>query len=178
VWIKPSQSHETEVDGTLALLTEMQQQVGRKPQIAAAGSPTGWSRPRRLASATNRRMIGRSEAGIGKMYLDSKKRHGDLWARSRRIVAMQLDTDSKRIEHWLCVLRGAERQLQAARLPYNVDYAAGRLMNAKRELTRLGVDWRTYVSKAEEQLATARPGRIAKWPSHGDGPTDRAAGSR
>jgi hypothetical protein len=58
-------------------------------------------------------------------------------------------TDSKRIEHWLCVLRGAARQLDAARLRSDVDYAAGRLMNAKRELTRLGVAGaRTYSSEA------------------------------
>jgi hypothetical protein len=54
-------------------------------------------------------------------------------------------TDSERSKHWLCVLRGAERQLDAARLRSDVDYAARRLMNAKRELMRLGVDWRAYL---------------------------------
>jgi hypothetical protein len=70
-------------------------------------------------------------------------------------------TDSKRIEHWLCVLRGAERQLDAARLRSDVDYAARRLMNAKCELTRSAwIGARTYWSKsnkAEEQLATGAP---------------------
>jgi hypothetical protein len=56
-------------------------------------------------------------------------------------------TDSKMVEHWLCVLRGAERQLDAARLRSDVDYAARRLMNAKRELTRLGVDWPAHLLK-------------------------------
>jgi hypothetical protein len=54
-------------------------------------------------------------------------------------------TDSERIKHWLCVLRGAERQLDAARLRSDVDYAARRLMNAKRELAQLGVDWRAHL---------------------------------
>jgi hypothetical protein len=54
-------------------------------------------------------------------------------------------TKSKQIEHWLCVLRGAERQLDAAKLRSDVDYAARRLMNAKRELIQLGVDWRAYL---------------------------------
>jgi len=58
-------------------------------------------------------------------------------------------TDSKRIEHWLCVLRGAERQLDAAKLRSDVDYAAARLMNAKRELTRRGVDWRAHLLVGE-----------------------------
>jgi hypothetical protein len=54
-------------------------------------------------------------------------------------------TDSKQIQHWLCVLRGAERQLDAARLRSDIDYAARRLMNAKRELTRLGGEWRAHL---------------------------------
>ena len=54
-------------------------------------------------------------------------------------------TDSEKIKHWLCVLRGAERQLDAARLRSDVDYAARRLMNAKCELARLGVDWRAHL---------------------------------
>ena len=62
-----------------------------------------------------------------------------------RFVAVQVMTDSEQIKHWLCVLRGAERQLDAARLRSDVDYAAGRLMNAKRELARLGVDWREHL---------------------------------
>ena len=72
-------------------------------------------------------------------------------------------TDSEQIKHWLCVLRGAERQLDVAKLRSDVDYAASRLMNAKRELTRLGVDWRAHLLVgAEVQLATARSGRIAE----------------
>jgi hypothetical protein len=54
-------------------------------------------------------------------------------------------TDSEHIKHWLCALRGAERQLDAAKLRSDVDYAASRLMNAKRELIRLGLDWRAYL---------------------------------
>jgi hypothetical protein len=33
-------------------------------------------------------------------------------------------TKDKHIEHWLCVLRGAERQLDAAKLGSDMDYAA------------------------------------------------------
>lgn len=54
-------------------------------------------------------------------------------------------TEEKQIEHWLCVLRGAERQLDAAKLRSDVDYAARRLMNAKRKLKQLGVDWRAHM---------------------------------
>ena len=39
----------------------------------------------------------------------------------------------------------AERELDAARLCSDVNYASRRLMNAKRELSRLGVDWRPYL---------------------------------
>jgi hypothetical protein len=53
-------------------------------------------------------------------------------------------TADQRLEqrHWLSVLRGAERELEAARLRSDLNYAARLLMNAKRELSRLGVDWR------------------------------------
>jgi hypothetical protein len=64
-------------------------------------------------------------------------------------VTVQVDTDSKQIKHWLCVLRGAKRQLDAAKLRSDVDYAARRLMNAKRELTRLGVNWRAHLLDGE-----------------------------
>jgi hypothetical protein len=48
------------------------------------------------------------------------------------------------------VLRGAERQLDAARLRSDVNHAARLLMNAKRELSQLGVDWRAYLPEAAE----------------------------
>jgi hypothetical protein len=54
-------------------------------------------------------------------------------------------TKERQIEHWLCVLRGAERQLDVATRRSDVSYAASRLMNAKLELKRLGVDWRDYL---------------------------------
>jgi hypothetical protein len=54
-------------------------------------------------------------------------------------------TEDRHLEYWLGVLRTAERELDAARLRFDVNAAARRLMNAKRELTRLGVDWRAYL---------------------------------
>jgi hypothetical protein len=43
------------------------------------------------------------------------------------------------------VLLGAERQLDSAKLRSDVNYAARRLMNAKLELKRLGVNWRAHM---------------------------------
>jgi hypothetical protein len=62
-------------------------------------------------------------------------------------------TGDQRLEqrYWLSVLRGAEHELEAARLRSDLNYAARLLMNAKRELSRLGVDWRQYLP------ATASP---------------------
>ena len=54
-------------------------------------------------------------------------------------------TEDRHLEYWLGVLRTAKRELDAARLRFDVNAAARRLMNAKRELTRLGVDWRAYL---------------------------------
>jgi hypothetical protein len=54
-------------------------------------------------------------------------------------------TDSREIAHWGRALRSAERELDAARLRYEVAKAAHRLMEAKRELSWLGVDWRPYL---------------------------------
>jgi hypothetical protein len=66
-------------------------------------------------------------------------------------------TEAKQIEHWLCVLRGAERQLDAARLLSDVEYAARRLMNAKLELKRLGVDWRAHMLSPCGETPHRRP---------------------
>jgi hypothetical protein len=87
-------------------------------------------------------------------------------------------TDSKRIEHWLCVLRGAERQLDAARLRSDHDHAARRLMNAKLELARLGVDWREHllIERAASDGAPRPHRRIVKAMVRGT--PDRARGSR
>ena len=43
--------------------------------------------------------------------------------------------------------RAPQRRARAgrARLRFDLNAAARRLMNAKRELTRLGVDWRAYL---------------------------------
>jgi hypothetical protein len=67
-------------------------------------------------------------------------------------------TKERQIDHWLRVLRGAERQLDVAQRRSDVDYAASRLMNAKLELKRLGVDWRPRLMALPEQpLLTASP---------------------
>ena len=58
-------------------------------------------------------------------------------------------TDSREIAHWARALRSAERELDAARLRYEVAQAARRLMEAKRELSWLGVDWRPYLLPAD-----------------------------
>ena len=54
-------------------------------------------------------------------------------------------TEDRHLEYWLGVLRTAERELDAANRLFDLNTAAKRLMNAKRELTRLGVDWRAYL---------------------------------
>src|SRR5688572_2030724 len=48
-------------------------------------------------------------------------------------------------KYWLGVLRSAECELDAAHRLFDLNTAAKRLMNAKRELTRLGVDWRSHL---------------------------------
>jgi hypothetical protein len=59
-------------------------------------------------------------------------------------------TTGQRLEHryWLSVLRDAEHELDAAQRLSDVNYAARLLMNAKCELSRLGVDWRQYLPAA------------------------------
>jgi hypothetical protein len=63
----------------------------------------------------------------------------------------------KRLEHryWLSVLRGAERELEAARLRSDLNHAARRLMDAKRELAHLGVDWRAHLHAIGAASASA-----------------------
>lgn len=54
-------------------------------------------------------------------------------------------TEDRHLNHWLRVLRAAERELDAARLRSDLNSAARRLTDAKHELKRLGVDWRPYL---------------------------------
>jgi hypothetical protein len=61
---------------------------------------------------------------------------------------------------WLRVLRGAGRELDPARLLPDVNHAARLLMNAKRELSRLGVDWRTYLPETANQSNCSRQAAI------------------
>ena len=54
-------------------------------------------------------------------------------------------TEDRHLNHWLRALRSAERELDEARLRSDLNRAARRLMDAKQELKRLGVDWRPYL---------------------------------
>ena len=54
-------------------------------------------------------------------------------------------TEDRHLTHWLRALRSAERELDEARLRSDLNRAARRLMDAKHELTELGVDWRLYL---------------------------------
>jgi hypothetical protein len=63
-------------------------------------------------------------------------------------------TDNRQIQHWLRILRIAERELDAARLRYAVAKAAHRLKEAKQELAWLGVDWRPYLLPAASGLSS------------------------
>ena len=49
-------------------------------------------------------------------------------------------TEERHLDHWLRALRSAERELGEARLRSNLNRAARRLMDAKHELKRLGVE--------------------------------------
>jgi hypothetical protein len=55
-------------------------------------------------------------------------------------------TEDRHLTPWLRALRSAERELDEARLRSDLNRAARRLMDAKHELARLGVDWRPYLS--------------------------------
>ena len=54
-------------------------------------------------------------------------------------------TEDRHLNHWLRALRSAERELDEARLRSDLNAAARRLMDAKQELSRLGMDWRPYL---------------------------------
>jgi hypothetical protein len=54
-------------------------------------------------------------------------------------------TEDRHLSYWLGVLRSAEHELDAAHRLFDLNTAAKRLMNAKLELKRLGVDWRCYL---------------------------------
>ena len=54
-------------------------------------------------------------------------------------------TEDRHLNHWLRVLRSAERELDDARLRSDLNRAARRLMDAKHELTQIGVNWRPYL---------------------------------
>ena len=66
-------------------------------------------------------------------------------------------TADQRLEHryWLSVLRDAERELEAARLRSDLNYSSRRLMDAKRELAHLGVDWRAHLHAIGTASASA-----------------------